>query len=930
MVKDVYKATTFIDPAFSNLQVGEEAIEKATKKGDKKKRIGDWINSFKNSLLDPARGLPDWTLAMRDFATGQKNLEVIKAENVIRRLQKEASKIGFTDWENFSEAMKNLAEPMQQIGVNQVPVIFDPIRAAYNKPLDMPPATQHSSLAALPVSIKPFVFEMRAQIDKLTNELITSGYITPEQAIGLEKNLGAYVNRSYKAYNEKSSIFGGYRPSKEVFKEAVRIISNKKFQQISSQNPTMDVNDAMKQAAEEAVTEANKILSSKSSPYFGTSNKLDTRNTGILQQRQDIPEHIRKLLGEYTDPGTVFIMTVAKQAALVASSQYLSQLRKIGMGTLFFEANDSSKPIDFDTEVAPLSSESKSPLSGLVTSSEIAEALNYMEPTYNALTSVWMKLVGSVRWVKTVGSVVTQFKNFESNIGFSVMNGLWLTGKNGEALMAAAEYFKGQWSDKEISALTEKVNKLGLVGQSIGVRELSDMFKSGNIHDIALDMALNPKSKWQKTKDIAGKPIDIANKMYRLGDDFWKVYAYINESRQISKALYGEKYDNLTPQQQDDVDIEASERVKNTWPTYDRVVELAKWVSKRAPIAGNFLSFQAEAIRCLQNSVRYAVNDIKSDSPGFRAIGFKRLAGIGAYLGLRTTITVGLAKLAGVGAAGIVGSIFGDDDEERKKEGIKDALPSFMRVGDILVIPSKEKGKFTVYNLSSIDPYGVVFNTMNALTEGSEDQDPGVTAAMSDFISNFIEPEMTFRNVWSALVDGEDARTGRKILKDGDHGFEAAMKIGGTLWNNLEPSTISSIERLIERENKGAELASFAGARPYDVDLYRSYQIKLSQSGKKYEDISDDYYRAASKPGATADDIAEAKAAADTQKSYLIDEMNRLRENFILLGCDPAKFEEMVIQKATGKGTGFDPNTKDGLLGGNYSRDLHNTVEPKK
>ncbi len=939
MVKDVYKATTSIDPAFSKLEVSDKSVEEATKKGRGVRKIKDYITSFKNTFLDPARGLPDWTMAMRDFATGEKNLEVIKSENVIKRLQKEAKKIGFTDWDNFSEAMKNLAAPMQSLGVNNVPVIFDPIRAAYNKPLDMPPAIQHPSLAALPASIKPFVFEMRAQIDRLTNELITSGYVTPEQAIALENNLGAYVNRSYKAYNEKpitflGGKFGGYTPTKADFNAAVKIIGSKKLQQIASQDPTMDLAAAEKQATEEATREVNAILDSKSSPYFGTSNKLDARNTGILKEKQDIPEHIRKLLGEYTDPGTVFIMTVAKQAALVAASQYLGHMRTMGMGTLFFEKNDPNRPMDYSVEVAGEGSESKSPLSGLYTTPDIKAALEHTDPTYNSLANAWMKIVGATRWGKTVGSIVTQFKNFESNFGFMIMNGLWLTGKNAEAFGSAGDYFKGQWSDKEISALTEKVNKLGLVGQSIGVRELSDMFKTGNIHAISLDRKLNPKSKWKMAEGIVGIPFKFANKMYRLGDDFFKVYAYVNESRQIANALYGTDYDKLTAQQQEDVDIEAAERVKNTFPTYDRVVELAKTFSKNVPIFGNFLSFQAESVRVLQNSVRYAVNDVKSDNKGFQAMGAKRLAGIGAYLAFRTAVTLGVAKLAGIAGAGILGSIMGDDDEERKKEGMKQALPPWMRTGDLLIIPGKEKGTFTVFNLSSVDPYGTVFNTLNAYTEGSSaivDQSPGVTAAMSEFIGTFVSPEMTFKTMWSALVEGEDPKTGRKINTGDEHGFEYAMNIGGAMWNTLEPSTISLTERLIEKDDKLNELGAVAGARAYDVDLNKSFRFLLTNAGKALEDINGNYYRNAYKAGNTPEQIEEYRQQADTQASYVIDKMNRTRENFILLGADASQLEEMILLKSPVKATGINPNVKDGMLGGNYERGaIHKTVEPEK
>jgi hypothetical protein len=195
-----------------------------------------------------------------------------------------------------------------------------------------------------------------------------------------------------------------------------------------------------------------------------------------------------------------------------------------------------------------------------------------------------MKVVGAVRWGKTVGSVVTQLKNFESNIGFAVMNGLIFSGKNTKALQGAAKYFKGQLSKTELDDLTQKVMALGLVNQSVGASELRKMLGSGDIHDIAVELAVTGKSKG--AVNWLMKPIKGLNKMYQLSDDFWKVYAYMNERELVSKAMYGDKYDAITPEEQVQVDLEASERVKNTLPTYDRVWAGAKYVSERAPIFG--------------------------------------------------------------------------------------------------------------------------------------------------------------------------------------------------------------------------------------------------------------------------------------------------------------------------------------------------------
>ena len=184
------------------------------------------------------------------------------------------------------------------------------------------------------------------------------------------------------------------------------------------------------------------------------------------------------------------------------------------MGVLFFEREDPRRPSDYSVEIASAGTESKNPLGGLFTTPGIAEALESVDPSFNDLTNAWMKIVGVVRWTKTVGSPVTQFKNFESNLGFAVMNGLIFTGKNTSALNGARKYFGGEYSAKEASDLTVKVRSLNLVGQSVTGQMISEMIGSGNVHDIALELALDKPT--HRVSKILKAPVNAANKLDRF------------------------------------------------------------------------------------------------------------------------------------------------------------------------------------------------------------------------------------------------------------------------------------------------------------------------------------------------------------------------------------------------------------------------------
>lgn len=926
-IQDIYRGRQFgkpIDKPFMGLEVPQEMVDDyLDKTGRADKTVKDWAKDFKRKWLDPAKGLPDWTLAIKDFATGAKNIEVARAANTIQRLKDTAKQIGFKDWDAFSEALV-AAKDVQRFIPDETGVVpFDVYRAAANRtfatPDDKLPALVPDAIKKLPDEIIPFAYAMRGQIDNLTRDLIGSGYVTPEQAVVLEKNLGAYTNRAYKMFSER-----GYVPEKKVYNAAVKFLTDQKLPQLQTDNVGVLTD---KQITEKAIEEAKKdveiYLSKKKNPYFGS--KSDRRDTGILQERKDIPEPIRNLMGQYTDPGTVFIMTVAKQAALKSASQYLNKLRIMGMGTLFFEREDPSRPVaEYTVEIAPKGSESMNPLGGLLTTKEIAEALDMVDPTYNDLTETWMKLVGMVRWGKTVGSVATQFKNFESNGGFAVLNGYMLSGENTQAFKAAAKYVKGQYSKGEIDAITDKVIRLNLVGQSVGMRELKEMLGSGDVHDIAVDIALNPEGKWGKR---VAKRVDVlgaANKLYRLGDDFWKVYAYMVEREQISDARFnGAKYDSLTKQQQEQVDIESSERVKNTWPTYDRVVEGAKFVSKRAPIFGNFISFQAESLRALTNSIKLAKQDLSD--PQMRHLGVRRMAGITAYIGLRSAITIGLAKMAGFAAAGILGSIFGDDEEERNKRAIREALPPFMRTGDLAVTQGEKPHQYTVVNMSSLDPYGVVPNSLNAFTEGREGifgrtMEPGILAAGTELFSGFLEPEMTFETMWS-VINNKDPKTGEQLVMETDTDLQASAKVAAKIWDQLEPSTVSMIQRLYERDNKEAELLALGGARPYDVDLHKSFGFVLSRFGKDIDAINKEYNNIKYNDKMTEQEKEAAEKVAEDKKAFAISKVSQIYRDFINIGADPKVLDELINQKSAVKVTGYDKNTKKSIKTGKISKE---------
>lgn len=934
-VQNIYRSSRYgsTNPAYSGMEVPMDRVRQYLEKNKIKDRwMADAFEKFRDKYFSPSRGLPDWILGVKELAAGKKNLEIKNAVALIESLKQEAARIGFNDWNAFSEAMKASVEVERVIPNTTELTMFDAGVAAAGRPYTTPdsnlPLAYPKKILAIPSELRPFAIKMRAQIDALSSDLIGNGYVTPEQAVNIEKNIGSYINRAYRLFNEK-----GYKPPKEVVENAHKYLADIEFNKLlSAYFPTSKskevgparqeatnvdaatIDRLMQEAQDLAQKQIEVILTRDANPYFG---KFDSRDIGILRRRENIAEPIRRLMGEYTDPGVTFLMTISKQAALKAQSEYLMNIRKMGMGTLFFERDDPKRPLEYSSQIGSSGGESLTPLGGLYTTRDIHEALMQVEPTYNNLTNAWMKIVGAVRWGKTVGSPVTQFKNFLSNIGFAVMNGHITTASLSRMAKAG-----GSLSKKQSSELANKVVSLNLVNQSVSAREISEMLGSGDIHQIAVDMALNPDTPWGKKMTRRTNLVNALNNLYTKADDFWKVYAYLNERSTLAKAKFDSEYDALSQDQQSQIDLEASERVKNTYPTYDRVWEGAKYISKRAPIFGNFVSFQAESLRVQANTIRYILDDMKD--PAMKAAAMKRLAGVVSYYSIRAAATYFAAQLGGMAMSGILGAAMGDDDEERRKRAFKKAMPLFARTSDILVIKTEEPHKYIAYSLTSLEPYSLIPSSLNAFTEGrqgifSREMEPGTIASVSEFFSKFMEPEMTY-NTMSQILNNTNVKTNRPIVNSADQPADAFVKVVTFAWSQLQPSVVGLIERGMERGFL-PEGAAAVGARPIDIDLHKSFGYQLSAMYKDMDQVSSEYIIIKRSDKYTEQEKADAEAKAEREKAFIISKMHETYADYISIGADPKALDEMINQKSSVKMTGFDKRTKNGIKTGQFNQE---------
>lgn len=843
--KGIQPATPSASRQLTPAEIGEMPEERKPKNLLRKK----YERYFTSS-----KGLPKWMMSLKDKATGTLQLEVRRALRLVNETKAEAKKLGFVDWDLFDKA----------------------IREQYY-------ASDLTALKALPPELQVLAVEMRNKIDGLSRDLIINNYVTPEQALNIEANIGEYMTRSYKAFNKKN---WAKKVPKEVREDAFRFLVQDYFTQA---DPALTEDEAIDWARKKAQNKVEEIIAGIDDKY--TPGKVAVnkgKDMGILKRREDIPKEIRDLLGEYTDPGVNFAMTIARIASLKSNAEYLTKLKDMGLGNIFFE--EDNKPAEASVQIAAEGSETWSPLNGLYTTPEVKEIFKEAEADTNKLVKGYLKVVGAIRWGKTVGSVVTQVKNFESNLGFAVLNGHYRAGKAGQSFKYLVDkLFKG---DKSEDALIEKVIKLGVIGQSVGIRELKNMFRKDNLDSIILDSSLNEKTGIRKLGKMTMKPIDYLNKIYATSDDFWKIYGFLNEAEALSQIKFKKSYKDLTEDEQNNIDTEASERVKNTYPTYDRVWEGARYVSKGIPIVGNFLSFQAESLRVLRNAISYAIKDIQN--PETRAMGARRLAGIATYLTARSMILYGIAQLTGVGLAGLLGAGNDDDEDQRLKDINRYAAP-FMRSSEKFVKDHGD-GTYTVYDVGSLEPYGIVFKTMNAFTSGNKTvKEPGLGAAATELLGPFLEQEMVFGTAME--VYNNENQSGGRIYNPLDPFGEQSADATMHFIKKMNPSTIDYIKRLVGSEDKENELAALFGGRGYEVDVAKNFSFKLRAASDLFDANRDALNKIKYNPDSSPDDIADAEEKYQERQDRLVSELNEDYEAAIRLGAPVQKLDEILSKK---------------------------------
>ncbi len=869
---------------FRKLTVNDISDDRKTRGMSVKQRVRRFLRNNFNMLT----GAEKVIRSEKESRDGLLDNVTRKAQRDAKAIYEKAKKLGYSDYDTLKKAMGVMDD------MNKNPAVNDAMRRAEQK----------KALAQIPKELVPMVIRMRSAIDAISRELIEKGYVSPDQAINISNNEGLYVTRAYRIFENSEWVknlklkvgeFAG------IYKAAVAHNANKLIGKALSelgQNATED--QVLERAQEMAKREIDAFLDEVDQAFKGASAG-DKRPLETLQQRQDIPEELREFYGEYADPFSSFMMTILKNGELLATSRMLESIRKNGMGTFLKTTPDKEHYKRISAEDNP----ALQPLDGLYTSEDVYSFL--MDPVKSGSNNLYMKAVGAMRWGKVVGNPITQIKNFSSNIWPTIRNGYFRLGnpiKGGGALDYFVNQLRQERNRKDLGRMIDEIDELNLLNQGVGIREIRRYFQDKGITRFAddlYDMVNNPMKPQTKmgavskaVKKGAAWVISGFNRTFQLGDDFWKVHAFMNEAHDYAQALYGKPYLSLTDDERKEVNAVAAENVKSLMPYYDRAYGAIREWTRMLPFLTNFFTFTAESVRTTINLQRTIARELLD--PRTRGIAMKRMAGSIAYLSLRGGVNYAMVKGAGAAAQGFVvpfvEKMLGvdDDDEKDKTKNIKRFLFPFLKNNDIGLVDEGD-GVFQVTDISSADPFNFMAKITNAAAD-KENLGEGLAAAIGETMGPIFEPEILI----SALDEvrrNSDSR-GFPIYNEEDDPGDIAQMAMKHVWKKAQPGLLTNITRMAEREGSQEEIiAQLSGVRTYTLDINRMFNVKIKDATKRIANAKSimikDWYKA-------EDEEQKDAILQDTEASMMkiLDDIKADYEAAINLGVDPKKLDETI------------------------------------
>jgi hypothetical protein len=362
----------------------------------------------------------------------------------------------------------------------------------------------------------------------------------------------------------------------------------------------------------------------------------------------------------------------------------------------------------------------------------------------------------------------------------------------------------------------------GLVGENAYAGELKEAFEQVGLKTFE-DMEADEFARQFVALRLFKSGIKGAQRVYQKTDEFGKVIGWLNETDRVMRMNEG--------MSREEAMSIASERVRNTYPTYSQGSQALR-LFRRQPFIGPFATFFYETFRTTYWNAKYAFDDINKGGAA-RKEGITRLAGTMAQLAVGAYIANALSKaIAGIG-----------DDEE---EDVRRMLPPWEKDAAMIWFPKDKQGVYNYINLSYVSPYNALTDPFMAMLSGfARGEDP--LTIFTEAAGSFLEPFVSEQPVTAAIIDAARNRTetGKKVYnEEADLSTKTTDILLHVFGKTFTPGTIDRIRKrivpAIYGETVGTrapepvkEIASeLTGIRFQNLDMKQAFQNRAWEFNK--------------------------------------------------------------------------------------------------
>ena len=518
---------------------------------------------------------------------------------------------------------------------------------------------QAEAMAKLPVEVQEQIVNMRGMVDDYTRLIIKEGIPGKDLVGRLDHNLGFYISTDYELFSNPAWL------------KSIKRILNKDAK-ATGKPPATDV-EAM-----EAINSARKwykanVKDSRGKPlsnheinvrlkgfinnikegemdFFemmvpGASNVVKGHQLGkILTRRKPIPEDLKALYREVTDPSQRFRSTIRKQARVLAENEFANSIKTIaespyGRKLFYIPKAGKDTPFEFTGKLSDiannyLKSVGSNPLANILTTPSFQKTLTRVLKEGENPTGVWGNIYRAnaiAAGTKTILSHPTHLINIQGNFLFSMANGNLLP-----IGLRTPTHLKG--AARTVGAMLGKNPRMGDLVKIYGNKVKVNMKEYEELQALGLlDSGVNQEYFLRAFKNLSslseeggkgitkwlGKKYRGIGRIYRAEDGIFKAYNYYAELARYRKAF--------PKMPEAELKSFAAERVKDTLPTYGRIPMSIKVARRTLPMTA-FPSFLTESIRVSKNALKYAITDtwqgVTTGNLQLMRIGAERLGGV--------------------------------------------------------------------------------------------------------------------------------------------------------------------------------------------------------------------------------------------------------------------------------------------------------------